>query len=334
MKSYKEMAENVLRRRNEYNTAKKKRTKKLLISITAATLTLIAGTIGVGAAVGSLRLLSDKGESKITSEIRTDVHTEAVAGIEMNIAEFLSDGHCVQMTVHYTATDNNGKKWLAGTQFSADTCSIKPDIKDGNSIEYGVNYGYSCYEYENYRTETDRYFYLGFYASSGEYGTGQAKFTYPMPDGEKTMLMNTQDNVGTKWYRLVSDKQPCDDFNVKYLTLSKLSFAIYGDNINIYEITESDSRMTDDHTPLEDIPIYAVMESGNRIRLKWSSGYTETTAKLENRYTDLVIASGSVIEFVPDSTEEINYIRQYVNTDKIQKIRIGDCCFELEPIEE
>lgn len=331
----------------ENNMEKKRFNKKAIIVPVAAALALTVGAVGVAAALNAEHLRGIfGGNESITENIHNSVFEDSDEHVKMTVEEYLSDGQCTYLTVHYQALDEEGEQWLAEEDFNDDSnyfepLSIHPIFKEVTDVYYPVSYSEGTQELTEYRTETDRYFCAYFEANSRHYGTEQSRFTYIMSDGvSRKTALDISNNMEEKWFELNAEESPSEFYIPKYLVLSELSFSIYGENTGAYEdnsIPEkgfwsfSSSSMTHEQEMADAVhDISFVLDDGSRIKIKdYYCFYLGSAVAHEyNRYTDINIASGWFTErkYKDDSfTMALNN----PDIDRIVGLQIGDVYYEL-----
>ncbi len=327
----------------ENNMEKKKFNKKAIIVPVAAALALTVGTVGAVAALNAEHLKGVfGGNESITENIHSFVFEDSDEHVKMTVEEYLSDGQCTYLTVHYQALDEEGEKWLAEEDFTDNNyyeqLSIHPIFKEVTDVYYPVSYSVGTQELNEYKTETDRYFCAYFEADSRHYGTEQSRFTYIMSDGvTRATALDISNNMEEKWFELNAEESPSEFYIPKYLVLSELSFSIYGENTGAYEdnsIPEKgfwsfSASMTHEQAMADAVhDISFVLDDGSRIKLDSYSSLGSAVAHEYNRYTDINIASGCFTEhkYKDDSfTMALNS----PDIDRIVGLQIGDVYYEL-----
>ncbi len=330
----------------ENNMEKKRFNKKAIIVPVAAALALTVGTVGAVAALNAEHLKGVfGGNESIAENIQSFVFEDSDEHVKMTVEEYLSDGQCTYLTVHYQALDEEGEKWLAEDDLNNDSdnfydpLSIHPIFKEVTDVYYPVSYSVGTQELTEYRTETDRYFCAYFEADSRHYGTEQSRFNYILSDGvvRKTAL-DISANMEEKWFELNAEKSPSEFYIPKYLVLSELSFSIYGENTGAYEdnsIPEkgfwsfSSSTMTHEHVMADAVnDISFVLDDGSRIKLDSYSSLGSAVAHEYNRYTDINIASGCFTEH-KYKDDNFTMALNAPDIDRIVGLQMGDVYYEL-----
>lgn len=327
------------------NMERKKLNKKAMIVPVAAALTLTLGAVGVTAALNTEHLREVFGSNEsITENIHNYVFEDSDEHIQMTVDEYLSDGQCTYLTVHYQALDEEGEKWLAEEDFTDNNncyepLSIHPIFKEVTDVFYPVSYQANTQELTEYRTEADRYFCVYFEASSRHYGTEKSRFNYLLSDGvSRKTALDISNNMEEKWFELNSEQSPSEFYIPKYLVLSELSFSIYGENTGAYEnnsVPENgwwsfSSLMTHEQSMADAVhDISFVLDDGSRIRLKnyYSSCLGSAVAHEYNRYTDINIASGCFVQ--RDRNNDLEMSLEEVDFDNIVGLKFGDVYYEL-----
>lgn len=340
-KSDSELYKAVLRKAE--NTMEKKFSKKAVIIPVAAALTVAIGVGGFAAANNAefIRNIFGGNES-VAAEIQNCVFEDSDEHIRMTVDEYLSDGQCTYLTVHYTALDDEGAEWLAQEDFQNvqgdNILAINPKFRNEFGKFYAVNYSRSSNELTEFATETDRYFCVFFRANGRHYGTTQATFEYYMSDGRvRETLLDVGTNIEEKWFELKDTETPSEFYIPKYLILSEMSFSIYGENTGAYVDNSAPERgwwsftslMTNEESNADAVnDISFVLDDGSIYELDDYSSLSSAVAHEENGYTDINIASGCFIEH--DLTDGVFSIEfNAPDIDRIVGLQIGDAYYDL-----
>lgn len=334
---------NAVLRKAENNMEKKTINKKAVIVPVAAALALVVGAVGVAAAVNSEHLKGIfGGDESIAENIHNSVFEDSDGHVKLTVDEYLSDGQCTYLTVHYQALDKEGEKWLAGEDFTDNNyyqqLSIHPIFKEVTDVFYPVSYGVNTQELTEYRTETDRYFCAYFEADSRHYGTEQSRFTYIMSDGvTRETTLDISNNMEEKWFELKAEESPSEFYIPKYLVLSELSFSIYGENTGVYVNNSNPekglwrfySSMTHEQVMADAVhDISFVFADGSEYIPDGYACLCSADAHEYNRYTDINIASGCFTEHkYNDDTPTM--VLNNPDIDRIIGLQIGDVYYEL-----
>lgn len=328
----------------ENNMEKKRFNKKAIIVPVAAALALTVGTVGAVAAINSehLRGLFGGNES-ITENIHSFVFEDSDEHVKMTVEEYVSDGQCTYLTVHYQALDEQGEKWLAEEDFVSSTngiiLDVRPRFKESEGMFYATNWGGVFSELDYLTTVTDRYFNVGFEADNRNYGTEKADFVYLLSDGvERETTFDISENIEAKWYKLNAEKSPSEFYIPKYLVLSELSFSIHGENTGAYMDSSVPERnywsfsslMTDEEEEADAVhDIRFVFADGSEYIPDGYAYLCSAVAHEENRYTDIDIASGFFMEYLPNGSGYFDVKFNAVDVDNIVGLYIGDVYYEL-----
>lgn len=250
--------------------------------------------------------------NSVSEKIETGVYEKSDEHVRMSVEEMLSDEQNVYITVKYEALDDMGKEWLAEKDFTKQVGEqglyIWPRTEAEDGGDYRVNWCHDCRELEELKTDTERWFYLYYNASSRDYALGEGKIVYPMTMGYETDYLDTTGNVDVYLYELEGETVPGGYFEPTCIQLSKLSFTIYAMQNGVYTITRGENYLSEklllsDEEAIEiNSSIYLVMEDGTRVQLTDGS-MTGTTPKAENGYSDLVLSSAP---FERDEMAEID----------------------------
>lgn len=328
----------------ENNMEKKKLNKKAIIVPVAAALALTVGTVGVAAALNAEHLRGIfGGNESITENIHNSVFEDSDEHVKLTVEEYLSDGQCTYLTVHYQALDEEGAEWLAQEDFTnaagdMRTLSVQPKFREEFGKFYAVSHSLWANELTELTTETDKYFCVYFEANGRHYGTDQAKFKYPLTDGAiREAVLDVGTNVEEKWFELKDTESPSEFYVPKYLVLSEMSFSIYGENTGAYvdnSVPEKGwwsftSLMTHEEKNADAVnDISFVLDDGSIYELENYWSLCSAVAHEDNRYTDINIASGCFIEHDWSDGE---YRMEFNNPDidRVVGLQIGDVCYEL-----
>lgn len=324
----------------------KKRTfsKKAIALPVAAALTLTLGAAGVTAALNAdyLRSLFGANES-ITEKIHNSIFEDSDGHLLMTAEEYVSDGQCAYLTLHYQALDEEGAQWLAAEDFMDEnyytTVQLHPVFKKSTEIFYATSYGTRMIELKSLRTDSDRYFTVSFEANDRHYGTEQAELHYTLTDGaERSTCIDFADNVNSEWFELNADRSPSSFYTPKYLVLSDMSFTICGENQGAYAdnsipgvMWSFTSLMTNEEANADaSNDIRFVLEDGSEYTPSDIARLSSAVAHEENRYTDINIASGTFMAL--DRVDEEGFEMRFedIDADNIIGLWIGHVYYELE----
>ena len=259
-------------------------------------------------------LLSEKFPETVVMQenIQKAVYESNDGHVKMTVDELLSDEMIVLMTVHYEALDDVGKDWLNNHKFESDIAAmgsisygrnvgfgIVPDMGD-NTIIHGVNVSYNTEEITEHKTDTERWFFLHYSASSRDYDSAQGKFAYPMTNGVETVYIDTKGNVPVKTIELKNDEVPSEYFTPTHIEISKLSFVIFAMQHGVYETFDEPYHhgrrwiLPDE----EHDKISCFFVTGNGEKIKLDGGMNATHPDEKNNYSDLVLLSNQLPEGV------------------------------------
>ena len=243
--------------------------------------------------------------NSVSDKIETEVYTESEEHVTMTVVEMLSDEQMVCMTVKYEALDEEGEKWLAEKDFmnleyasGEKGLDLSPYIETENWADHLVNWSCGQRELEELKTDSERWFYLDYNASSRDYGSGVGKLVYPMPTGYEVAYIDTTGNVEVSMYELEGGPSASEYYQPTYIQLSDLSYTIYAMQNGVYTQEVSESRInstwdlpSDESRKIQN-SIYFVMADGQKIQLGggWMAGITPDA---ENGYSDLVLTSNN-----------------------------------------
>lgn len=239
--------------------------------------------------------------NSVSENIETGIYENNDGHVKMTVEELLSDEQNVYMTVKYEALDDMGKEWLAEKditkQVGEQGLYIYPRTESEDGEDYRVNWSHDSTELEELKTDSERWFYLYYNASSRDY-LGEGKFVYPMTMGYESDYIDTSGNFDVFLYELEGEAFPDGYYEPTYIQISKLSYTIYAMQNGVYTV-DRDKHYVKEEWLLPDeesmeicSSIYLVMDDGERIWLEdgWMTG---TRPNQENGYSDLVLASSS-----------------------------------------
>lgn len=176
-------------------------------------------------------------EEETAEYVKENVFQVSDGHVCMQVLELLSDEVSVQMTVKYEAEDETGKEWLNSIdKMENEDLYIIPDFQE-NTLKYGTNLSAGCLEMEEYRTDTERYFYVSCENSNWSPALPDGKFTYLLPDGRHTADMDISCNVPVYEYALQAEDGEIlsEYYEPVCIRLSMLSYVIYGKSDGLFE---------------------------------------------------------------------------------------------------
>ena len=318
-RSDRQLLEGALREAEKIMQKKKINRKALTVPIAAA-LSLVVVAVGVGAAFGYEHLTTIfGGNESLLSEIQTNVFEDNDGHVSVAIEQLATDGRYMHAFVHYTALDEQGQEWLNEKEFIRDIVDERGHyhsylinlIYTDDELPLGYpSYGSSCFEIEEQRTETDRYFYL--YRSLGhpvEWYNDDFKqyFGYVLTDNEIRVpqLTGYEVTVSTR-YRIVGDERCSKYITPTYLELSPFSFVLYADD-DYGMITHEDLpsggyaeyiNISDEEYDREvsDLDFYIVLTDGTKVELLGTSGGPLYKAEWADGFSDWIIGRGEIFD--------------------------------------
>jgi len=217
--------------------------KVLRIAAVAAALCCVFGMTAFAEEIGSLFNGLFVKDEIVAQTVLTGVYNDNDGHVNMAVEELLSDGMAVHMVVRYQAIDKQGMEWMNNLSNPNDTAEsgaffglkVWPAIKDWNTAEYGVNWGWNAYELEELRTETERCFVASMSADRSGWGTDDVEFTYTMTDGEKTTLLNIVTDIEKKVIAMDAPEDSDKLYAPLKATLTPLSIVIEGKHFGLIE---------------------------------------------------------------------------------------------------
>lgn len=311
--------------------------KRIAAVATAAACIAIIATPMLSSGVESYLSKYHSDAQNIIEKVETGIFEDSDGHVRITVEEMLSDVQSVYMIVSYEALDETGREWLANKDFKqtiydpqTDTTfragmSIQPI--DAQSCSYGNN------EIKEKQTPTQRWFYVAYEGSLGVETSSVDLFGYYMTDGTRTTHIDTTGNVETYTYELSSEESPSERFIPKYLTVSDISFSIFGENISIYEeYAENDVYGIRRLISIEEADeimesTYFIMEDGEKILAACVTMGGDITPDASNNYSDTLILSGHHHNF---NKEEHNYEYRAVDSKKIIGLEIKGVYYKLK----
>ncbi len=217
--------------------------KALRIAAVAAALCCVFGMTAFAEEIGSLFDGLFVKDTIVAEDVLTGVYTDNDGHVNMAVEELLSDGIAARMVVRYQAIDEQGKEWLSGLASPLNTAEpnafyglkISPAIKDRNTAEYGVNWGWGAYELEELRTETERCFVATMSADRSGWGSDDVEFSYGMTDGSKTALLSIVTDIDKKVITMDAPEDSDKLYTPLKATLTPLSIVIEGKHFGLIE---------------------------------------------------------------------------------------------------
>ncbi len=330
---------NVMRRSN-MSTEKKKniKLKKAIITPIAAVIGLLATAVTAGAIYEGIQYLqrSEYGQiANVMNKIATFVYEDSTENIKMSVEEVLSDGQKTVMTVHYEALTDIGKEWLDNTKLASNppgnySLDVLFDSSGDGSFVSGA---IGVREIEEYKTENNRYFsvVLDLHGESSE----NINLRYCLDIGQKkTARISTTNMSELKWYELKTDNHGTDLFTPKYISISDISYTVYGMNHKVYaeEINERGYHiyriLPQDFDSWEYMDFSFVLADGSIFKTRPNGCLGATDPQEENLNTDLLICHGDYHTFI----EEEQHWEYIFPGQEIVGVNICGVTYELVPI--
>lgn len=222
------------------------------------------------------------GRDEIVGEkVLNEVYSDSDGHVKMTVKELLSDNINSKAIIEYTALDDTGKDWLerVGTvreeyNQSIYDVELSPHFKDNNTALYGVSYSYSCYELEEYETETTRVFELSC-ETSGESYSENMVLTYPLMNTvSNEAMINISESVQLKDVKIDGVKAPDKHYRLTGVKYSPLSIMLYGENHGLYESGSKNGGHYIRTLVNEQIDsLYIIMKDGSKINLEEPNDY-------------------------------------------------------------
>ena len=320
IKADEQVKENIWVRLNDKSKAGRKRPVPLYWAAVILAVCVFSFAVPVVASrISSLIVKMNPEYHFVSGKIETGVYEKSDEHVIMTVEELLSDEQNVYLTVKYEAIDDVGREWIAENHFGT-MFYIVPHSE--NWSENYVNFSYDSEEIEELKTDTERWFYLFYEASSRDYHSGQGKFVYPMTAGYEVAYLDTTGNVDVFLYELAGDACPSTYYKPTCIQLSQLSYTIYAMQNGVYTKDERTEQwlLSREESKKIHSSIYLVMEDGQRVQLNtgWMNG---TTPGKENRYSDLVLSSnlfeqGQITEIDPQKVVGVEIQGAYYELKK------------------
>ncbi len=307
---------------------------KLMVTPIAAVIGLLATAVTAGAIYTGISYLQKSEYGQITDvmdKISTFVYEDSTENVKMTVEEVLSDGQKTVMTVHYEALNDTGKEWLENAELASNppgeySLDISPDSFGSGTV--GVR------EIKGYKTENDRYYSVAL----DQHGAASENINlrYCLDIGQKkTAEISTGNMTELKWYELKAKEHGTDLFTPKYISISDLTYTVYGMNHKVYE-KEKDERGYSVHriTPQgydcwEHIDFSFVLADGTVFETHPNACLGDINASEENMYTDLRICHGDYKTLINEGRDfEYRFPNQ-----EIVGVNICGVTYELVPIE-
>ena len=282
-------------------------------------------------------------QADISQYISYDIHEDQDEHIKMQIPEILSDGSCLYFNIRYEALDKEGERWLSTQKFDTENIRFAnvgnmrydPDgirFDDSKDTEKLGSCGTSLTEQETPITSKTRCFTYLYQDLDGDFDLKDVnlKLFYPMPHKQGAGILSLTSRLDTYIYQLTSDTPISDFYEPTYLKVSKLSFAIFGHNKNVYfhkkDTYTGDSTRINEAFKEELTSIAFIMKDGSRIKIS-DYGTLKFSAKPDNEPNcDLLIATNYF------SRDTINYIKnETVDPEKLEGLELNGIHYSLIP---
>lgn len=226
--------------------------------------------------------------------------------VKMQIQEMLSDGAYVYGNICYEALDTWGEKWLAEQEFDWESIRVSWVLDDNE--EWFEGGGSTVFEQEELATEKKRYFAFQINEFSGNFNLKDRSITlfYPMYKSQGIGKVDIVTNLDTVSYRLVGDKSPSKYYEPKYLVVSKLSYAILGEDYGIRNdwvdedgkehfyskgfLEEKGDKEYEDFVYFYGLPLSFTMKDGSKLDMGWADPSLYETKGLSDAH--LLISEG------------------------------------------
>ncbi|MCI9083529.1 MAG: hypothetical protein HFI70_14865 [Lachnospiraceae bacterium] len=316
--------------------------------ITAAMLVLVLLLPQTGIAGGMAKFLQTYfyEQADISQYIVYDIYEDQDEHIKMQIPELLSDGSCLYFNIRYEALDKKGERWLSTMQFDIENIRFAcpgnmkydPDgirFDDHPDAEKLGNCGTSLDEQETPITSKIRCFTYLYQDLDGDFDLKDVnlKLFYPMPSFEGAGRLMLTSKLDTYTYQLTSDKTISEFYEPTYLKVSKLSFAIFGQNKSVYfhekDTYSGDSTRINEAFHEELTSIAFLMKDGSRIKIS-DYGTIKFSAKPDNDPDyNLLIAANYF------SRDTINFIKnETIDPEELAGIELNGIYYKLTAQDE
>ncbi len=187
-------------------------------------------------------------DEKVSEYVVNDIYTDSTENLKVTVKELLSDKINSYAVVEYEALTEKGIESLEGLDkmlrygnpfddniFDHTLICIEPDIKDDNTLNYGVNYSFKTSELMQYRTENKRVYSMQYNASGDNFGTDNVKINYELESKSKEVTLKCTKYLDYKEIKLDSSKAPDKTYKPTGVKLSTFSIFVYGENCGQYE---------------------------------------------------------------------------------------------------
>ena len=339
-----ELTQNLLRKERAMENKKKFTFRKPAAAVCAvfAALSLsIAGAAAIYTGIAYLSKTELAANEAVVEKIDTFIYEDSRKNMRMTVEEFLTDGRAAWMLIHYEALTEEGMEWFEKGMNIYGKLSMS-----GGHNERLINGGAGMdVDLKKYRTEKDRYFLLSRYDSDSTCNGKQDLFdeitlVYPMmTDRDATMNYTTYITVDDEYaveikkYKLIGDSGS-EYYQLKYMTVSDLSLAIYGNGyglttkhefLNGYWLNDNFHKVEDEISKT----IYIIMADGSRIDTHYAGMGINENGISEEFDCNLSIGDGMFMHY----NDENQWVPYSIKSENISALEINGIVYELEEIE-
>ncbi|MDE6627451.1 MAG: hypothetical protein K2K56_13935 [Lachnospiraceae bacterium] len=270
----------------------------------------------------------DQSEYDMRERVEKHVYSDQDEHIKMDVLEMLSDGMTTYFTVKYTGLDSVGCEWLTENHYSffEQYLNMDPVFPDGNTAQYGVNYGCLAAELAEYAEKNEKYFIVIFNTSSVDYQSKNGIFQYPMHDGQREKILPLANNIQFQKYELICDGLENLYYEPRYLYVSGLSFIVYGSKKENFDILLADPR-----SEIYEGNMVVEIESADITHIL-NKGYWKFAGinpNENNGFSNMLIASGC---FYTD--EESSMTITTFDPENVQRIKVAGIEYKVKKVQD
>ena len=285
----------------------------------------------IAAGIRSLIINRTPSYAPLSDSIETSVYTQSDEHVKMSVEEMLSDGMVVNMTVKYTAIDDDGKQWLENLVADNNSIYLKPAMFEIPG--HRTNFSWGTVEMGEYASEDERIFMVELSADSRDYFEKKGVLSFPMTESKEEVMLDISGNVEIRSFKLESGKKASDYYTPTYIEISPMTFVIYAQNHGVYERITSgkNGEYTSETWLLPDEELdsleknsYFILKDGSKEDL-CAGAHSATEAKEENHYSDVILYSTRFMDF----SDSIQGKPKLVNPDDFEAIVINGVRFDF-----
>ena len=246
-------------------------------------------------------------KQEVSSSVRTGIFEDEDEHVKVSVEEVLSDEMYVSAVVKYQAKDKEGKEWLRkdGMIVGVKTFERSLGIMPKKPIS---GFGGGAEELEEYRTDSVRYFILGFEAAWGSESMKKCVMRYSLTEHVKETELDTSNtNIPVYEYALKAEgqKKLSPFYEPKVLRMTKMTMAVYGKDTGMYEKEGCMDALSDEYLAVQEKKeelksIQLIKKDGSYVPLDIGWGPGGVGKDIEDRYQcDCLVTNSSLyVEFV------------------------------------